>query len=126
MFQPKRFIIQHAKVLTSQGFLGDVSVFVQDGKIQTTSTTAHLPVPPDVWRFDASGLILSPGWIDLQFNGGFGRDFTADPESVWEVGAQLPRFGTTAFLPTIISSPLDKIDRAIKVMKQGLPPEFSV
>ncbi len=125
MFQPKRFIIQNAKVLTSQGFLEDVSVFVQNGKIQTTGTTAYLPIPPDVRMFDASGLILSPGWIDLQFNGGFGRDFTEDPESVWEVGAQLPQFGTTAFLPTIISSPLDKVDRAIKVMKQGPPPGYS-
>lgn len=125
MSLPKRLIIQHAKVFTSQGFLEDGSVVIQDGQIQKIHTTAHLPVIADVRRFDASGLILSPGWIDLQFNGGFGRDFTENPESIWEVGAQLPQFGTTAFLPTIISSPLDKIDRAITVLKQGPPSGYS-
>ncbi len=45
-----------------------------------------------------------PGFIDLQINGAFGWDFTTEPESIWDVGRRLPRFGVTAFLPTIISS----------------------
>ncbi len=45
-----------------------------------------------------------PGFIDLQINGAFGWDFTTQPEALWEVGRLLPRYGVTAFLPTIISS----------------------
>ena len=54
---------------------------------------------------DASGLVLSPGLIDLQINGGYGHDLQDDPSAVWDLGRELPRSGVTAFLPTIISGP---------------------
>jgi hypothetical protein len=30
---------------------------------------------------DAAGLIATPGWVEIQFNVGFGNDFTDDPWS---------------------------------------------
>lgn len=54
---------------------------------------------------DASGLVVSPGLIDLQINGGYGHDLQDDPGAVWELGRELPRSGVTSFLPTIISGP---------------------
>lgn len=118
-------LIQNAVVFTPQGLLESGSVLIRDGYIQAAGTAAHVPVLPDARRIEARGLILSPGWIDLQINGGFGRDFTDEPERIWEVGAQLPQFGTTAFLPTVITAPLDKIKRAIEVWKQGPPKDYS-
>jgi N-acetylglucosamine-6-phosphate deacetylase len=59
--------------------------------------------------------------IDLQINGGFGCDFTSNPESIWEVGARLSEFGVTAFLPTIISSPAGTVERALEVLSGGAP-----
>jgi len=47
------------------------------------------------------------GFLDLQINGAFGVDFTTEPERVEEVARQLPQFGITAFLPTVVSSPLE-------------------
>lgn len=61
--------------------------------------------PPGARVVETDGLI-APGFIDLQINGAFGHDFTADPTSVTLVAAGLPRYGVTAFLPTIITSPL--------------------
>ncbi|MGH8871993.1 MAG: N-acetylglucosamine-6-phosphate deacetylase [Acidimicrobiia bacterium] len=63
-----------------------------------------------------------PGLIDIQVNGGWGHDFTADPTSVWEVGRRLPSTGVTAFLPTIVSAPYEVADTAIEVLQAG-PPE---
>ena len=61
------------------------------------------------------------GFIDIQINGGWGHDFTADPSSIWEVGRHLPRTGVTAFLPTIVSAPYEYVDAAIEVMGAGRP-----
>lgn len=70
---------------------------------------------------DATGLYVAPGYIDLQCNGGFGHDFTAVPDTIWPVAAQLPRFGVTAFLPTIITSPLETVTEAQKVLAAEPP-----
>lgn len=67
---------------------------------------------------------VCPGFIDLQVNGAFGHDFTADPTAIWTVAERLPRFGTTAFLPTIITSSPDTVETAIDVVRRGPPPGF--
>jgi N-acetylglucosamine-6-phosphate deacetylase len=71
---------------------------------------------------DVSGLIVAPGLLDLQINGAFGNDITCDPTSIWEIAAGLPRWGVTAFLPTIISSPPDVVATAQRVLAEGPPP----
>ena len=53
---------------------------------------------------DMDGNLIAPGYIDLQVNGGFGVDFTEGLEQLQKVAAGLPRYGVTAFLPTIIST----------------------
>lgn len=57
-----------------------------------------------------------PGFVDLQVNGGFGHDFTAEPSSIWTVAAELPRHGVTAFLPTVISGPVEAAEAALAVL----------
>lgn len=61
--------------------------------------------PENTVAIDASDLVVSPGLIDLQINGGYGHDLQNDPQVVWDLGRNLPRSGVTAFLPTIISGP---------------------
>lgn len=69
----------------------------------------------------AAGLLVVPGFIDLQINGGFGHDFTSEPATIWEVGARLPESGVTAFLPTIITSPRATVSKAREVLALGPP-----
>ena len=54
-------------------------------------------------RFDADGLIVAPGFIDAQINGAHGIDVTAEPDRIGELGAELTRYGVTAFVPTVIT-----------------------
>lgn len=74
---------------------------------------------------DATGLIVSPGLIDIQINGGFGHDFTQDPTTIWAVGERLPELGVTSFVPTVVTSPDDVTDLAIEVVINRRPDGYS-
>src|SRR5215218_11351672 len=49
--------------------------------------------------------LLLPGLVDLQVNGAFGVDVATEPSRLEELSEALLSTGTTAYLPTIISSP---------------------
>lgn len=70
---------------------------------------------------DATGFLAAPGYVDLQCNGGLGIDLARAPEGMWELGRQLPRFGVTAWLPTIVTTPHGVVDRAIATLAAGPP-----
>ena len=59
--------------------------------------------------------------IDLQINGAGGFDLTTEPERLWDVGAILPRYGVTAFLPTLVSPSWSIVDRALAAFQPGSP-----
>lgn len=100
------------------------AVLVSDGVIQAVGSPAVLQCPPGTPTLDGGGATLLPGFIELQLNGGFGMDFTEDPESIWRVGRLLPRFGVTTFLPTIITSPLETVEHAMRVVTTGRPADY--
>lgn len=77
------------------------------------------PSPPGATRLDATGLLVAPGFIDLQCNGAMGVDITAEPDRLWEVAAALPRWGVTAWLPTVVSSPSTARVRARAALAAG-------
>ena len=65
---------------------------------------------------DLSGRLLAPGFIDLQCNGAAGVDITTEPHRIAEVAAALPRFGVTAFLPTVVTAPSAAREAAIRAL----------
>ena len=73
-------------------------------------------VPAGAVSIDASGCYVAPGFLDLQINGGFGHDFTTAPSSIARVAEQLPRFGVTGFLPTIVTAPPSARAAALEAM----------
>ena len=73
--------------------------------------------PDDTAVIDASGLVVSPGLIDLQINGGYGHDLQDDPGVVWDLGRELPRSGVTSFLPTIISGPSSRASAMLEALR---------
>ncbi len=117
-------VYRHATLITPDEVIENGSLIVGDGRIRAIGGP-DLPLPGDADVIDAKGLVLAPGFIDLQVNGGFGLDFTADPATIWDVAARLPRYGVTNFLPTIITSPLETIHQAQDVLMAGPPPGWS-
>ena len=110
-------VVFNSRVLTPDGLV-ETDLAVQGGRISD-----QIPVRPDM-TVDGSGLLAAPGLIDIQVNGAFGLDFTADPGSIWKVGERMPATGVTAFLPTIISSPAAQRTEALRVIAEGPPPGY--
>ena len=110
-------IIQNAKIMTQDRIVsGDC--LIKNGLIERIADQIDAIGDRNAGEelIDAAGKFLAPGLIDLQLNGALGHDFTQSPESIWAVAAELPRFGVTGFLPTIITAPLAKTAQAQKVL----------
>ena len=73
-------------------------------------------------RCDLEGRILAPGLIDIQVNGGGGVMFNDAPtvDTIRRIGEAHRRFGTTGFLPTLISSDFGTMKRAIDAVEQAI------
>ncbi|HEY7964949.1 MAG TPA: N-acetylglucosamine-6-phosphate deacetylase [Steroidobacteraceae bacterium] len=111
----------NGRVLQPEGFVTGRSVLIEQGRILAL-------LPPDDPRcraaraYDLGGQLLLPGFIDSQVNGGGGVLFNDAPsvESIRAIGAAHRRFGTTGFLPTLISADLDIVARAIAAVRGAL------
>jgi N-acetylglucosamine-6-phosphate deacetylase len=112
---------KHVTLLTAAQVIEDGVLLVREGRIAALGPAGTVSPPPEARVVDAQGLILGPGYIDLQINGGFGKDFTAEPESMYAVAKKLPRFGVTAFLATLITSPYSQVQEALELWSQGAP-----
>jgi N-acetylglucosamine-6-phosphate deacetylase len=79
-------------------------------------------IPRRATRQDLGGLLLAPGFIDLQVNGGGGVLFNDAPtsETIARIGAAHRRFGTTGFLATLITTDRATMAQAAKAAREAL------
>ncbi len=116
----------NATILTPDGFKDCHSVLIENGRIASVCPDGERPSSVRVEQ-DLGGMRLVAGFIDLQVNGGGGVLFNDHPtvEGIKAIGAAHRKFGTTGFLPTLISDDLDIMAAAIsavdKAIAQGVP-----
>jgi N-acetylglucosamine-6-phosphate deacetylase len=116
-----RTALVNGRLLTGQNIVSGQTLLLSGARIEAL-------VDPEDSRcrdaviVDLGGQLLLPGFIDVQVNGGGGVLFNDDPssESIRAIGAAHRRFGTTGFLPTLISDDLDTIGRAIAAVQSSL------
>jgi N-acetylglucosamine-6-phosphate deacetylase len=96
-------------------------VLLNGGRI-TAIVEAQDPRCQHAQHHDLGGGLLLPGFIDSQVNGGGGVLFNDAPgvETIRAIGAAHRRFGTTGFLPTLISADLDVVARAIAAVRAAI------
>ncbi len=116
----------NGRVLTDHGPQDGLVVLVRGERIEAI-THADDPRVGSAQAHDLKGRLLLPGFIDVQVNGGGGVLFNAEPtvEALATISAAHRKFGTTGFLPTLITDTaevmrkaLDAVDAAIE---QGVP-----
>lgn len=109
----------NARVLTERGFRDDVAVVVGNGAIEAIVAADDVAVGE---VRDLGGDYLVPGFIDVQVNGGGDVLFNDAPtvETIRRIGEAHRRFGTTGFLPTLISDDVDKMRAAIAAVDAAI------
>ncbi len=108
-----------ATVFDGDGLLRDRAVVIADGRI--TEVVAETALASGVERQKITGL-LAPGLIDIQVNGGGGVLFNDQPtvEGIAAIGAAHRHFGTTGFLPTLITDTPDCMREAIAAASSAI------
>lgn len=118
-----RHAFRNGHVVTPGGVLGEATLVVEDSVIAAVEPVA------DGGAIDLGGGWLMPGFIDTQVNGGGGVLFNDAPTvaGIAAIGTAHRRYGTTGFLPTLISETpaaiaraLDAVDAAIEVAVPGV------
>jgi N-acetylglucosamine-6-phosphate deacetylase len=116
-----RTALVNGRILSGERIVSGQTVLISAGRIEDVVLSDD-PRCRDAVSVDLQGQILLPGFIDVQVNGGGGVLFNDDPspESIRAIGSAHRRFGTTGFLPTLISDDLDTIGQAIAAVQASL------
>jgi N-acetylglucosamine-6-phosphate deacetylase len=108
------------QVMTDGGLKEGLAVVVAGDRIR--AVIAETELGAQIARHDLDGGVLLPGFVDIQVNGGGGVLFndSPTPEAIAAIGAAHRRFGTTGFLPTLISDELAVVGAAIGAARAAI------
>lgn len=111
----------NGRVLRESGFVDGLAVLIEDERIVGLVPRNDARVDAAV-AHDLNGHRLLPGFIDTQVNGGGGVLFNDAPtvDSIRAIGRAHRRFGTTGFLPTLISDDLHVIESALGAVREAI------
>lgn len=112
----------NGRVLEDDGLVEGRCVLLEGGRIVAVVAESDPRCQAAAQRRDLGGHLLLPGFIDSQLNGGGGVLFNDAPsaESIRAIGRAHRKFGTTGFLPTLISADLDVVARAINAVQGAI------
>lgn len=114
----------NGRIFTGDEWLSGHALIVEHGRILDLRNARHIPsacIPIDV-----KGQRLLPGLIDTQVNGGGGVLFNDAPHiaTLRTMGKAHFRFGTTGFLPTLISDEFNVMRQGIQAVSEAMKQEI--
>ncbi|QFU21799.1 N-acetylglucosamine-6-phosphate deacetylase [Shewanella eurypsychrophilus] len=103
------------RVFDGEQFHHNLPITIEDGHILALDTVAGAT------EISVDGTLV-PGFIDVQVNGGGGALFNGDPsvECIETIGSAHAQFGTTGFLPTLITDDVNVMSRAADAVAASL------
>jgi N-acetylglucosamine-6-phosphate deacetylase len=110
----------NGRVMTERGLVAGLAVRLHGDRIAALGPRAEVAAGAEIRDLD--GAMLLPGFIDTQVNGGDGVLFNDAPTvgTIARIGAAHRRFGTTGFLPTLISDDLSVVGAAIEATRTAI------
>jgi N-acetylglucosamine-6-phosphate deacetylase len=110
--------IFNARIITPYRTISNGSILINGASI--TAVSDRDIEAGEVIAIDAGGKYVSPGFIDLHVHGGGGYDFMDGHEKAFlEIAATHARYGTTAMLPTTLSSSREEMTRSLEVYEDA-------
>lgn len=112
---PARLAVVNGKVVTPYRIIPRGIVTVEGSKITAVAPGDGETVPLDGTKvIDASGFVVSPGFIDLHVHGGGGADvLDGTDEALAAVARAHAKGGTTAIVPTVLTCAPERMNRAL-------------
>ena len=113
--------IVNGQVFNGDRLLNDHAILINNGVVTEVVRQDQLPAKTNI-AHDLKGNYLIPGFIDLQVNGGGGVMFNNAPtvETIRTIGAAHRQYGTTGFLPTLITDSFEVMSKAIAAVDQAI------
>jgi len=109
-----RLKLYNGQIITPGKIMDGGTLLIADGRIEAVSE-GNIDVP-DATVIDVRGKYISPGFIDIHVHGGGGHDFMDNTtEAFLEIAKAHARYGTTALMPTTLSSSKEDLLETLSV-----------
>ena len=109
--------IHNGKILTPYRIFHG-TVIVEGGRIKEVAE-GDIDVPGAL-EIDAKGQYIAPGFIDIHVHGGGGHDFMDGTEEAFlKIAETHAKYGTTAMLPTTLTSEKEELYQTLELYKQA-------
>ena len=112
--------LKGARIFSGKDFLDNKALLFEDDNIIDILDDSIIPNDFEIQSLN--GGILSPGFIDLQVNGGGGKLFNNSPdeESLNTIISAHQYFGTTSIMPTVISDSLNVLQQCADTVSKEI------
>lgn len=115
----KRIFIHNARLLSEGQELSPKTLTIEDGRIVALGEEAPQEGAEVI---DLGGKFLSPGFVDIQLNGGIRKFFSYNPdaETLKEMTDACLKHATTHYHPTLVTSLPETIFQAIESVREAM------
>ena len=98
-------IIKNGLVFQEDGSFAKKDLYIENGRLAASETEVS-----DKTEYDAEGLKVLPGLVDVHSHGAFGHDFCdADPEGLKVILKYEKEHGITSYCPTSMTLAKDRL-----------------